>query len=70
MTIEFVVDDERIEVARLNPCSNGMTIESSCAMTAFLLRSLNPCSNGMTIECEARAHTCLEKRVLILVLMK
>ena len=38
---------------RLNPCSNGMTIESLFFMVmAFSVACLNPCSNGMTIEFE------------------
>ena len=35
----------------LNPCSNGMTIESSWKVAdEGTSGSLNPCSNGMTIE--------------------
>ena len=37
-------------ICKVNPCSNGMTIELSASATMPSINRLNPCSNGMTIE--------------------
>ena len=56
---------------RLNPCSNGITIEcSSGRIVSRRILGLNPCSNGITIECDERGSNAARVEVLILVLME
>ena len=49
-----------LDEQRLNPCYNGMTMESYGLEMQYLQHCLNPCYNGMTIEHGSK--TAFDKR--------